>query len=42
MSSDTESSDIKISFNPKKRKNLRQRRNSDDDDEAVDNTQDTM
>lgn len=42
MSNDSESSDVKISFIPKKRKNLRQRIKSDDEDEVVDNTQETM
>lgn len=42
MSNDTESSDVKISFIPKKRKNLRQRNVSDDEEDATDNTQDTM
>lgn len=42
MSNDNEPSDIKISFIPKKRKNLRQRNISDDEDDAADNTQETM
>lgn len=42
MSNDTESSDVKISFIPKKRKNLRQRNVSDDEEDATDNAQDTM
>lgn len=42
MSNDSESSEVKISFIPKKRKNLRQRIKSDDEDEVVDNTQETM
>lgn len=42
MSNDSESSDVKISFIPKKRKNIRQRNRSDDEDDATDNTQDTM
>lgn len=36
------SSDIKVSFIPKKRKNLRQRNVSDDEDDANDTTQETM
>lgn len=42
MSNDNESSGIKISFIPKKRKNLRQRNISDDEDDAADNTHETM
>lgn len=43
MSNDSESSDIKIASIPKKRKNLRQRNISDDeDDAAAEETQETM
>lgn len=42
MSNDSESSDIKISFIPKKRTNLRQRNVSDDEEDAADNAQETM
>ncbi|KAJ6643553.1 Telomere length and silencing protein 1 like [Pseudolycoriella hygida] len=42
MSNDSESADVKINFIPKKRKNLRQRNISDDEDEVTDNTQDTI
>lgn len=42
MSNETESSDVKISFIPKKRKNLRQRNISDDEEDAADNTQETI